>query len=146
MKKKHLHLVRTLNRVFLATTAHQKGGELISEQDVILTGLQMRRPGLAFFSGSQIDESLSDDEPIPSFVVEVISPTDDIVKVEEKVAEYFKAGVAVVWHIFPENQVVYVYTSRKNVVICTDEDVCSAAPALPDFEIMANDLFSLPNF
>ncbi|MEZ4905807.1 MAG: hypothetical protein R2822_30600 [Spirosomataceae bacterium] len=50
----------------------------------------------------------------------------------------------VVWPIYPENQVVYVYTSRKSVKICTDTDICSAAPVLPDFEISVNELFSLP--
>ena len=115
------------------------------EQDVMLTGIQMRRPDLAYFSGKQIDNSLtSEEEPIPAFLIEIVSPSDDAEKVEEKLAEYFKSTVQVVWHIYPENQVVYVYTSRKSVKICTDDDVCSASPVLPDFEISVNDLFALP--
>jgi len=111
----------------------------------MLTGIQMRRPDLAFFSGQQIDNSTDPDtEPIPEFIIEVVSPTDDAIKVEEKLAEYFKSNVKVVWHVFPENEVVYVYTSRKQVTICTDNDVCSASPVLPDFEITVNDLFALP--
>ena len=145
MKKKHLVILRILNRLFLATTAHRSGGELISEQDVMLTGIQMRRPDLAYFSGNQIDDSTSsDEEPIPEFIIEVVSPTDDAIKVEEKLAEYFKSTVKVVWHIYPENGVVYVYTSRKQVKICTDNDVCSAAPVLTDFNISVNDLLALP--
>lgn len=145
MKKKHLVIIRTLNRLFVITAAHQNGGELIMEQDVILTGIQMRRPDLAYFSGEQIDNSVSSDEnPIPAFLIEVVSPSDDAEKVEEKLAEYFKSTIQVVWHIYPENRVVYVYTSRKSVKICTDDDVCSAAPVLPDFEISVNELFALP--
>ena len=145
MKKKHLFLIRTLSRLFASTGAYQQGGELVMEQDVMLTGIQMRRPDLAFFSGEQIDTSAdSSEEPIPSFVIEIISPTDDAIKVEEKVAEYFKSTVQVVWHVYPENRVVYIYTSRKNVTICTDQDICSAQPVLPDFEISADDLFALP--
>ena len=145
MKKKHLVIIRTLNRIFLSTSAHQVGGELIMEQDVMLTGIQMRRPDLGYFSGPQIDNSQSsDEEPIPEFVIEIISPTDDAIKVEEKLAEYFKANVKVVWHIFPDNEVVYVYTSRKQVKICTDNDMCSALPVIPDFEITVNELFALP--
>jgi Uma2 family endonuclease len=143
MKKKHLHLIRQLNRLFLNTIAHQEGGELIMEQDVLLTGIQLRRPDLAFFSGEQITNSkTNDDEPIPAFVLEVISPTDDAEAVENKLGEYFRAGVGVVWHIYPENQVVYVYTSRRHVVVCLENDVCSAAPVLPDFSLSVNDLFS----
>lgn len=145
MKKKHLFLIRTLNRLFASTKAYQRGGELIMEQDVMLTGIQMRRPDLAYFSGDQIDGSATlDQEPIPVFVIEIISPTDDAIKVEEKVAEYFQTTVQVVWHIYPVNRVVYIYTSRKNVRICTDQDICSAQPALPDFKISADDLFALP--
>ncbi|WP_373330620.1 Uma2 family endonuclease [Salmonirosea aquatica] len=145
MKKKHLLLLRALSRLFASTEAYRLGGELIQEQDVWLTGIQMRRPDLAYFSGQQIDNSmLLADEPIPAFAIEIISPTDDAIKVDEKVAEYFKAGVQVVWHIYPENESVYVYTSRRNVVICIEHDLCSAQPVLPDFEIRVNDLFALP--
>ncbi len=145
MKKKHLYLIRRLNRLFLNTVAHEQGGELIMEQDVMLTGIQMRRPDLAYFSGEQINNSLTDaDEPIPAFALEVISPTDDAEDVEKKVGEYFQAGVGVVWHIYPENRVVYVYTSRRHVMICLEDDLCSAAPVLPDFSITVNDLFAAP--
>lgn len=145
MKKKHLYLIRRLNRLFATTNAYQQGGELISEQDVLLTPRQMRRPDLAYFSNEQIDNSLrTEDEPIPLFAVEIISPTDDAEDVETKLVEYFKAGVRVVWHIYLENQAVYVYTSRKQVVICIEDDLCSAAPVLPDFTIRTNALFALP--
>jgi len=145
MKKKYLALIRRLQQLFFRTISFSKGAAFIMEQDVMLTGIQMRRPDLAFFSGEQIDNSaISEEEPIPAFVIEVISPTDDAEKVEEKLAEYFKSTVQVVWHIYPENHVVYVYTSRKNVKVCTDDDVCSATPVLPDFEIGVNELFSVP--
>jgi Uma2 family endonuclease len=144
MKKKHLHLIRILQQLFYKTTAFHDGGAFIMEQDVMLTGIQMRRPDLAFFSGKQIDDTQKseDDEPIPEFVIEVISPSDDAEKVESKVIEYFKAGVQVVWNIFPEVKTVYVYTSRKTVKICTDNDICSAYPIIPDFEISVDNLFS----
>ena len=146
MKKKHLFIIRRLQQLFFRTLSFSTGAAFIMEQDVMLTGIQMRRPDLAYFSGQQIDGSIASDvEPIPEFVIEVISPTDDAIKVEEKLAEYFKSNIKVVWHIFPENEVVYVYTSRKQVKICTDSDICSASPVLADFEISVTDLFALPS-
>jgi Uma2 family endonuclease len=146
MKKKHLVIIRKLQQLFFGTVSFSRGAALIMEQDVMLTGLQMRRPDLAYFSGPQIDGSVtSETEPIPEFVIEVISPTDDAIKVEEKLAEYFKSNVRVVWHIYPESEAVYVFTSRKQLKICTDSDLCSAAPVLPDFEISATALFELPS-
>lgn len=145
MGKRHLYLIRRLNRLFAQTEAYRQGGILICEQDVMLTGVQMRRPDLAYFSGEQIDQSLTtDDEPIPPFVIEVISPTDESEKVESKRGEYFRAGVQVVWHIFPEIREVHVCTSPKLIQVCSDEDVCSAAPVLPDFSLTVNQLFAEP--
>lgn len=106
-----------------------------------MTGLQLRRPDLAFFSGQQIDQSDIEEEPIPAFAIEVISSYDQINEVKKKIIEYFKSGVKVTWLIYPEYQMVEIYTSAKSVVICTDEDICSANPVLNDFEIKAEDLF-----
>lgn len=141
MNKYHLKLIRLLTRLFAQTEAFQAGGILIAEQDVMLTGIQLRRPDFAYFSGAQIDRAEREVEPIPAFVIEVISPTDDAEKVEAKRFEYFKAGVQVVWSIYPEAHCVYVYTGIKAVSICTDEDICSAAPVLKDFIVEAKLLF-----
>jgi Uma2 family endonuclease len=141
IKRKHLKLVRVLVELFDTTKAKKQRGQLICEQDVQLTGIQLRRPDLAFFSGEQIDESDENEEPIPTFAIEVISSHDQINEVKNKIIEYFKNGVKVTWLIYPEYQMVEVYTSAKNVVICTDADICSASPALDDFEIKAEDLF-----
>ena len=141
MKKKHLTLIRVLNRLFLKTKAHQQGGELIHEQDVQISDIQLRRPDLAFFSSLQIDESWKEKEPIPEFAIEVISTFDQINQVKIKLTEYFKNAVKVVWLIYPDEKIVEVYTSRKEVKIYSDADICSASPVLDDFEISVDELF-----
>ena len=115
-----------------------KIGQFIPETDVQLTGIQMRRPDIAFFSKKQIYEDV---DFIPEFAIEVISDSDKMIDVENKLIEYFKAGVKVVWHIIPAQEVVYVYTSRSEVKICFDKDICSAKPVLEDFEISVEDIF-----
>jgi Uma2 family endonuclease len=124
---KPLKLIRTLNRLFLKTNAHQVGGELIQENDLV------------FFSAEDIEKS-DEIKPIPAFVIILISENDKVGDIQEKISEYFKAGVGgvplkVVWLVFPEEKSVHVYTSRRDVKICIENDICSAAPVLPDFEI-----------
>jgi Uma2 family endonuclease len=124
---KPLKLIRTLNRLFLKTNAHQVGGELIQENDLV------------FFSAEDIEKS-DEIKPIPAFVIILISENDKVSDIQEKISEYFKAGVGgvplkVVWLVFPEEKSVHVYTSRRDVKICIENDICSAAPVLPDFEI-----------
>jgi Uma2 family endonuclease len=141
INKLHLKIYQILLKLFV-----KKGliefGTLVAEQDVWLSGIQMRRPDIAYFTDNQVDSSNIGNEEIPEFVIEIISGNDNINKVEEKIVEYYKAGVEVVWLIMPENEAVHIYTSRKNVKICTEKDVCSAAPVLPDFEIRAEDIFA----
>jgi Uma2 family endonuclease len=107
-----------------------------------LSGIQMRRPDIAFLSKTQLEEANKGGDPIPEFMIEILSESDNVNKVEEKVAEYFKAGVKVVWNIYLEQKVVYVYTSRRDVKICIEDDICSAAPVLPEFEISVSQIFA----
>ena len=141
MKKKQYYIYDVLNTLFI-TKEYHKAGTFMAEPDVMLTALQMRRPDIAYFTKEQIQLGRKGEDVIPAFVVEVLSETDQAYRIEEKIAEYFKAGVQVVWNIFPESEVVYVYTSRKHVTICLESDVCSAAPVLPDFSIRVNELFA----
>lgn len=144
MNKKHLRLLRKLYQLFNSTQSYKNGGLLTPEQDVWLTGIQLRRPDLAYFSNEQIDNSKvpGSDEPIPSFAIEVISTNDQILPVKAKLKQYFQHGIRVVWLIYPDDKLVEVYTDFKTVHICTDKDICSAKPAIDDFEITAEDLFS----
>lgn len=143
MRKKQYFIYAILNRLFFEKEYH-KMGTLMAEPDVMLTAIQMRRPDIAYFTDDQIQRGRQGEDVIPEFVIEVLSETDQAYRVEEKIAEYFKAGVKVVWTINPEQKVVYVYTSRKNVTICLEDDSCQAAPVLPDFNITVNTLFALP--
>lgn len=148
MKKRQYYIYAILNKLFVKK-GHIESGTLMAEPDVMLTGIQMRRPDIAYFTDKQVIEGRQGIDVIPEFVIEIISETDQLYKVEDKLTEYFKAragGVPlkVVWNIIPEHQMVYVYTSRRDVKICLENDICSAAPVLPDFQISVKDLFFLP--
>ncbi|GAB3639591.1 Uma2 family endonuclease [Spirosoma arcticum] len=143
MKKKQYYIYDVLNVLFFEKGYH-KIGTFMAEPDVMLTALQMRRPDIAYFTKAQIQLGRQGEDVIPTFVIEIISESDQAYRVEEKLSEYFKAGVQVVWNILPEHEIVYVYTSRKNVTICLEDDVCQAAPVLPDFTISVSALFAPP--
>lgn len=140
MKKKQYYIYDVLNSLFIEKGYH-RNGTFMAEPDVMLTTTQMRRPDIAYFTKEQIQRGRRGEDVIPAFVIEVLSETDQAYRIEEKIVEYFKAGVQVAWNIIPEQEVVYVYTSRKQVSICLHDDRCSAAPVLPDFSISVNTLF-----
>ncbi|MER0442098.1 Uma2 family endonuclease [Emticicia sp. W12TSBA100-4] len=140
MNKKQLYIYDLLLELFI-DKGLKKRGTFVAEYDTMLTGIQMRRPDIAYLTKEQVQRTKAGIDEIPEFVIEILSETDNVNKVEEKVAEYFKAGVKVVWNIYHETKAVYVYTSRKSVKICTDDDICSANPVLPEFEISVNQIF-----
>jgi Uma2 family endonuclease len=141
MNKTQAYIFATLSKLF-SKNGLNAVGTLISEYDVWLSGIQMRRPDIAFLTNEQLNLGRNNEEVIPEFVIEIISGNDKLNPVQEKVTEYFKAGVKVVWLILPEEKLIEIYTSRRNVQICIEDDVCSAAPVLPYFEIKVSELFA----
>lgn len=139
MNKEQAYIYGILSKLFFRT-GYAEVGSLIAEQNVHLSGIQLRRPDIAYFTYGQLIQGKKGNEMIPGFVIEIISNNDEINKMERKLTEYFKAGIQVVWIVIPEQQVVNVYTSRREVRACLENDICSAAPVLPDFEISVNDM------
>ncbi len=141
MNKKQVYIYDVLAKLF-----SKKGlfeiGLLVSEYDTMLSGIQLRRPDIAYLTNEQIQLGKKGQDIIPEFVIEIISETDQFYKIEDKITEYFKAGVKVIWNIVPEHKLVYIYTSRKTVKICSDNDICSAEPVLADFNISVNGIFT----
>ena len=141
MNRKQVFIYEALNQLFIEKGLW-KTGTLISEYDVQLSGIQMRRPDVAYLTKEQIASTKQGEDEIPEFAIEIISGSDKANKVEAKTIEYFKYGVKVLWLIYPDNKTVQVYTSLKQAQICTDDDICSAKPVLEDFEISVNDIFN----
>jgi len=84
MKNEERYLVSNLLRKFQQTQAYQQRGELLPETDCWLTDSQMRRPDLSFFTKLQIEASAKAANPIPGFVIEIISKNDENNQVEKK--------------------------------------------------------------
>ena len=141
MKQEEVLMLIQLTRRFQRTSAYEREGELVGEMDVVLLNDQVRRPDVAYYTGEQIQLIATGVTAIPGFVVEFGSVTDNELTSIKKRHEYFDAGVQVVWWVFPLYKEVYVYTSPKTVTICTDDDVLSAAPALPELQMTVADLF-----
>lgn len=130
-----------LMRAFTLTELYKNGGNIFFEKDMRTSIEQLRRPDIAIYTKSQLHLMVKGENQLAEWVAEVISDSDNINRVNLKLEEYFKAGVKVVWHIFPEIETVYVYTAIDEVTICKGEKICSGAPVVPDFQVAATRLF-----
>ena len=105
-----------------------------------------RKPDMFYFTEEQADDISLGGNPIPEFIIEVISNTDQLNYMIDKMNDYRAAGVKVVWHIFTTKNEVHVYsgTDLTTMSVCKNDTICSAAPVLPQFALSVNDIFKLP--
>ncbi len=78
---------------------------------------------------------------VPDLAVEIVSPTDRVEELFEKIAEYFEAGVSLVWVLFPNLQMVQVYESLTRVHGLTAADELDGGAVLPGFRTSVAGLF-----
>jgi Uma2 family endonuclease len=146
MNDSQLFISTNLHRFFFSLWANGKvQGVFQAEKDNELWKDHVRIPDMCYLNEQQLVEAYEGKHPVAEFVVEVVSPTDKAYKYSEKIEDYFKAGVKVVWMIYPNTKQVQVHLHNStNVTYCKGEMICSAAPVLPEFAISVNDIFKKP--
>ncbi len=77
----------------------------------------------------------------PDLVVEVVSPGDLASDIEEKVSEYLRAGVQLVWVAYPASRQVHVFRATRSDSTLRPEDVLDGEDVLPGFQCTVGDLF-----
>ena len=115
--------------------------DLFAETHVPVSETRIRIPDFSFFDHEQIAASEQGALPVPVWAIEIISPNEVGCKIERKALGYQKAGVQVLWQIYPDLRMVQVRTSLHSTQIYWEEDKYTAAPALPDMKLKVNELF-----
>ena len=143
MNRDQLFIFQNLLKYFIRLKEFLGGAAIICEVDMYLASAnRTRRADIAYLPVMQMQSSRNGELSVCPFVAEVISKNDQINEVEEKLSEYFDNGVQVVWVIFPKLKQVKVYRSVRDITVRFGDDICSAAPVLPDFEMSVNDIFA----
>src|SRR5581483_11618039 len=71
----------------------------------------------------------------PDFVLELRSPSDRLVELQEKMAEYLANGARLGWLIDPREARVHVYRPGRPVEVLQRPDRLSGEGVLPGFEL-----------
>ncbi len=103
-------------------------------------------PDVAFFVDYESFEDVAPkwSEIPPILAVEVLSPSDRHGEVMEKVQDYFRAGVRVVWVADPEVRTVTVFSPDRTHVLLKDNAELTGDPHLPGFACKIGDFFRFP--
>ena len=77
----------------------------------------------------------------PDFAAEVISPSDRLTDVYDKVEEWLNAGARMVIVINPRNRTVSVHTSDTDTVTLTEDNTLDGGVVVPGWRLPVIDLF-----
>src|SRR5687767_9577101 len=103
----------------------------------------VRAPGVAFVSRERI-EAVGEVEGYwpgaPDLAVEVISPNDSHVEVEEKVFDWLEAGTKMVLAVNPRRRSVSLYRSQSDITILIGTDVLDGGDAVPGFQLTLREM------
>jgi Uma2 family endonuclease len=96
----------------------------------------LRRPDVSFIRRGRLPGDVAPEGWVkipPDLVVEVISPNDSAEQLEEKLDDYQKAGVPLIWVIYPRARKARVYRLDGPVSELTEEEVLSGEDVVPGF-------------
>ena len=78
---------------------------------------------------------------VPDLAIEVVSPSDLMYEVIEKVEEYFQVGVRQVWLVLANVEKVYVYESPTLVRVVGSDEELDGGAVVPGFRVALRTLF-----
>ncbi|RIK85530.1 MAG: Uma2 family endonuclease [Planctomycetota bacterium] len=106
---------------------------------------RMRVPDVAFISWDRLPaETLTDrkaPQVAPDLAVEVTSEGNTPGEMQNKLDEYFQAGVRLVWYIYPRTKTAHAYTARNCSTVIDDQGMLDGGEVLPGFAVRLGELF-----
>lgn len=126
--------------------ARGRGYMTVGQAGFRMASKNIRCPDVSFTRRERFPDGLPPEgfgDAAPDLCVEVISPSEERADIERKLREYFASGAQIVWHIFPETQVIRAYTSPIQFQTYTAEDEIDLPDLLPGFRVSVAEVFVL---
>jgi Uma2 family endonuclease len=79
----------------------------------------------------------------PDLAIEVLSPSNTVQEIDEKIHFYFAAGSRAVWVFNPKRRTVAVYRSPFDVRILSEQETLEGGDVLPQFNLDLAKLFAV---
>ncbi len=104
---------------FLYPKLKDKGYVAVGEVGILIQKdpLRIRAADVVYISKEKVKEKPKGIlETAPDLIIEVLSPSNTVSEIEEKIEDYFKIGVEKVIIISPEHKKVYIHKKDKNII------------------------------
>ncbi len=106
----------------------------------------VRIPDIAFVSWERLPGGAIPNDPIPEIApdlaIEVLSHSNTPREMQRKRAEYFQAGVRLVWIVDHPTRTIHVYTSPEDRIELSADDTLDGGDVLPGFAVAVRDIFA----
>lgn len=137
-------LVRLLGQY---ADAHDLGIVLPPDGALRFAPRLVRMPDVSFISWRRLPGRKLPVSPIPDLIpdlaVEVLSKGNTGAEMERKLADYFQAGVRLVWYADPGSRTVRVYKGlAERPTVLTEADTLDGGDVLPGFSLSIREWFS----
>ena len=119
-------------------TASDSGVWLERDPDTV------REPDIAYFSAERMPPGVRVTgyaEVAPDLVVEVVSPNNTLVEVNDKALMWLSYGARLVWVVHPDTRTVDVYRTGYAAATLTEDDSLDGMDALPGFSCTVSEIF-----
>lgn len=103
-----------------------------------------RKPDVVYVTMSRLPNGQITDGDLyipPDLVVEVLSPGNTGLEVDEKLEEYLGAGVPLVWIVNPDRRTIRVFRQDGTTRSFHAAEVIENEPALPGLRLVVGDVF-----
>jgi len=78
---------------------------------------------------------------VPNLCIEIVSPNDSYLDVEDKVNRYLEDGVHMVWVVNPRQKSVTLYSTDAQITRLTSDNQLTGGDLMPEFAIQVSQLF-----
>jgi len=129
----HSRLQMLVSR-YLSNREAEWGILVVPEQRVQVKPTRFRVPDISVLTGARPSGGIVDKPPF--LCIELLSPSDRMREMQERIDDYLAFGVRYVWLIHPETRRAFVYTADgvrevKDGLLCTE----NPAICVPLFEL-----------
>ncbi|MGB5632208.1 MAG: Uma2 family endonuclease [Waterburya sp.] len=132
--------VKLVFQVELWNVKNDLGVTFDSSTGFKLSNGAVRSPDVTWIGLARWNELTSEQQekfaPIdPDFVIELLSPTDDLNQLQQKMKEYMDCGVKLGWLIDPEEKRVEIYRQGKDKEVLNNPQTLSGEEILLNFTL-----------
>ncbi len=141
----HAFFITTLAGILRGFVLEHRLGLVVSADPLVRvldSQHDARGPDVAFYARGRIptDLTTASTATAPDLVIEVLSPSDPASEVQQKVHDWLRAGVRLLWYVDPVIGLTAVHHAGA-VAYVPKEDPLDGADVVPGFSIRLQDVF-----